>query len=211
MPTTIRPSRSHECLSPTIQQINGTISASTFSNANNGVTNGDQLQYIDSSFENQNEQNQIKNSNNINIKLDLNDSNLMQINSIHSSLINQENSFEIKFISNSNNSDNVHMKKYYFMCSCTDERDKWLYILKYLLNKNHNCERRYENTLQLWILEAKGGAIDSTSNKSVKKYYCDILLNNTLYGRTCIKEKKDILFWGENFDFKYFYFIKLIN
>jgi RAS protein activator-like 2 len=169
----MRHSRSHECLSPTIQQQHL-----------QSILTSDQILFIDNSFESQqNDENQIK--------FTLTNDDLKQINSLHSSILNQENCFEIK-----NN-----QNKRYFLCRSTDERDKWLYILKYLLNSNYNYERRFENTMQLWILEAKGGCISSSSNK-IKKFFCEILLNNVLYGRTCIKEKKDLLFWGENFNFK---------
>jgi RAS protein activator-like 2 len=112
--------------------------------------------------------------------------------------LNQENCFEIKY----DGFKDDQFKKRYFLCRSTDERDKWIYILKYLLNSNYNYERRYENTLQLWILEAKGGSINATSSSKIKKFFCEIFLSNSLYGRTCVKEKKDILFWGENFSFK---------
>ena len=150
----------------------------------------DQILFIDNSFESQ------QNDENL-IKFILTNEDLKQINSLHASLLNQENCFEIKYDSKNNQ----YTKKRFFLCRSTDERDKWLYILKYLLNSNYNYERRFENTMQLWILEAKGGCISSSSNK-IKKFFCEILLNNALYGRTCVKEKKDLLFWGENFNFK---------
>ena len=184
MPSTIRHSRSHECLSPSIQQQQHLQS----------ILTSDQILFIDNSFESQTDK---LNDENINsIKFNLTHDDLKQINTLHASLLNQENCFEIKYDVKNN-----QYKKRFFLCRSTDERDKWLYILKYLLNSNYNCERRYENTLQLWILEAKGGCISSSSNK-IKKFYCEIFLNNALFGRTCIKEKKDILFWGENFNFK---------
>ncbi len=85
------------------------------------------------------------------------------------------------------------------MCRNQEEKDKWLFILKHVLNKNYDSERHSDNALQLCVLEAKGNGIQQ-SNK--KKYFCEILIDSCVYARTCLKDKKDILFWGENFEFK---------
>ena len=34
------------------------------------------------------------------------------------------------------------------------------------------------------------------------RYYCEIVLDKVLYGRTSTKLKSDILFWGEQFSFE---------
>jgi hypothetical protein len=86
----------------------------------------------------------------------------------------------------------------YFMCRTSDERDKWLQCLKNVIHPNVVSERHEENSLNMWLLEAKGQPISSKANK---KYFCDILINGALYARTCCKDKKEILFWGESFDF----------
>lgn len=91
-----------------------------------------------------------------------------------------------------------------FMCRGPEEREKWLQCIKTVYRPNQDSKRRQENSLQVCILEAKGLAIGNSSgsgNKSNKKYYCEVNLNSTLHSRTSLKEKKDILFWGENFDF----------
>lgn len=87
----------------------------------------------------------------------------------------------------------------YFMCRSSDERDKWIQCVRDVTRPNLVDERHEENSLQVWLLEAKGQTISSKPNK---RYFCEIYINNCLYARTCAKEKKDILFWGENFEFK---------
>ena len=34
------------------------------------------------------------------------------------------------------------------------------------------------------------------------RYYVKIFLDDDIYGKTTTKERRDILFWGENFTFK---------
>ncbi|VDK74997.1 unnamed protein product [Litomosoides sigmodontis] len=53
---------------------------------------------------------------------------------------------------------------------------------------------RTENSLEVWILEAKGVPFK-------RKYYCEICLDKTLYARTSAKPRGDICFWGEHFYF----------
>jgi hypothetical protein len=107
-----------------------------------------------------------------------------------------------------NNNNNTNTKYYnssefysshYFMCRSSEEREKWVQCFRNVAYPNLANERHSVNSLQVWLLEAKGLAI---STKPTKKYFCQVLINNNVYGRTCSKHKKDILFWGENFDFK---------
>ncbi|VBB33326.1 unnamed protein product [Acanthocheilonema viteae] len=75
---------------------------------------------------------------------------------------------------------------------------------KFLLEEVHNIRRtanplrdrmyRTENSLEVWILEAKGIPVK-------RKYYCEICLDKTLYARTSAKPRGDICFWGEHFYF----------
>lgn len=88
----------------------------------------------------------------------------------------------------------------YFMCRSSDERDKWLQCVRDVAAPNQVDERHEENSLQVWLLEAKGQAISSKPNR---KYFCEVYLNTELGARTCTKEKREILFWGESFEFKY--------
>jgi hypothetical protein len=87
----------------------------------------------------------------------------------------------------------------YFMCRSADEREKWIQCFRNVVQPNLINERHNENSLQVWLLEAKGQSI---SSKPTRKYFCEILLNGRINARSCSKQKKDILFWGENFDFK---------
>ncbi|KAK8742947.1 hypothetical protein OTU49_017401 [Cherax quadricarinatus] len=59
--------------------------------------------------------------------------------------------------------------------------------------QNQDETRRTENTLKIWIMEAKG-----IPNK--KKYYCILKLNSAPYGCTCSKQKSNMCFWGEYFE-----------
>lgn len=54
--------------------------------------------------------------------------------------------------------------------------------------------RRTDNSLKLWILEAKG-----IPNK--KRYFCELRLDDILYAVTSTKLKTDLCFWGEHYDF----------
>lgn len=92
----------------------------------------------------------------------------------------------------------VELQTFHFMCRSSEERDKWLQCLRDVSEPNLVSKRRDENFIHVWLLEAKGTPISSKSNK---KYYCEIYLDNCLYARSCAKEKKDILFWGESFEF----------
>lgn len=87
----------------------------------------------------------------------------------------------------------------YFMSRSSDEREKWLQCVRDVRAPHLVDERHEENSLQVWLLEAKGQTISSKPNR---KYFCEIYLNTELGARTCAKEKRDILFWGESFEFK---------
>nr|VZI31042.1 unnamed protein product [Spirometra erinaceieuropaei] len=54
--------------------------------------------------------------------------------------------------------------------------------------------RRRENSLHLCLQELKGVPED-------EQYFCEIYLDNVLYARTTVKTMKDMLVWGEEFDF----------
>jgi hypothetical protein len=86
----------------------------------------------------------------------------------------------------------------FFMCRGSEERDRWLQCVRNVMQPCLAQRRHEENALQVWILEAKGAAL---SNKTSKRYLCEVYLNGLLYAKTSLKDKRDILFWGENFDF----------
>ena len=59
---------------------------------------------------------------------------------------------------------------------------------------NLEMARRRDNTLTIWVLEAKCVA-------AKKRYFCEVILDGNLFARTTSKQKGDILFWGEHFEF----------
>lgn len=92
----------------------------------------------------------------------------------------------------------------YYSCSSRQERDLWIYSLRKSIAPNADSTRRTDNSLKMWIYEAK--AIPPK-----KRYFCEINLDKTLYGRTSVKLRSDLLFWGEFFDFPDIPDINVIN
>ncbi|XP_051154355.1 ras GTPase-activating protein raskol isoform X5 [Leptopilina boulardi] len=82
----------------------------------------------------------------------------------------------------------------YFSCRTAHERDQWLQSLRKSVQPDAEQTRRTDNSLQIWLLEAKGVP-------AKKRYFCEVCLDSTLYARTTAKLKADLCFWGEHFDF----------
>ncbi|XP_039312993.1 ras GTPase-activating protein nGAP isoform X5 [Solenopsis invicta] len=82
----------------------------------------------------------------------------------------------------------------YFSCKTAHERDQWLHSLRKSVQPDAEQTRRTDNSLQIWLLEAKGVP-------AKKRYFCEVCLDSTLYARTTAKLKADLCFWGEHFDF----------
>ncbi|XP_043471806.1 ras GTPase-activating protein raskol isoform X3 [Leptopilina heterotoma] len=82
----------------------------------------------------------------------------------------------------------------YFSCRTAHERDQWLQSLRKSVQPDAEQTRRTDNSLQIWLLEAKGVPVK-------KRYFCEVCLDSTLYARTTAKLKADLCFWGEHFDF----------
>ncbi|XP_066596014.1 ras GTPase-activating protein raskol isoform X2 [Prorops nasuta] len=82
----------------------------------------------------------------------------------------------------------------YFSCRNAHEREQWLHSLRKSVQPDAEQTRRTDNSLQIWLLEAKGVP-------AKKRYFCEVCLDSTLYARTTAKLKADLCFWGEHFDF----------
>ncbi|XP_058461787.1 ras GTPase-activating protein raskol isoform X3 [Malaya genurostris] len=82
----------------------------------------------------------------------------------------------------------------YYSCGSRQERDLWIYSLRKSIAPNAENTRRTDNSLKMWVYEAK-------ALPPKKKYFCEINLDKTLYGRTSVKLRSELLFWGEYFDF----------
>ncbi|XP_055592546.1 ras GTPase-activating protein raskol [Uranotaenia lowii] len=82
----------------------------------------------------------------------------------------------------------------YYSCGSRQERDLWIYSLRKSIAPNAENSRRTDNSLKMWVYEAK-------ALPPKKKYFCEIYLDKTLYGRTSVKLRTELLFWGEYFDF----------
>lgn len=119
----------------------------------------------------------------------------VEIKPLHPSVLGREHCFQVTHPAGSPR---------YFSCRSADERDKWVHSLRKSVQPDQEHMRRTENSLKIWILEAKGIA-----NK--KRYFCDLCLDKTLYARTSSKQKGDMCFWGEHFDFHNLPLVNVIN
>ncbi|XP_025413430.1 probable Ras GTPase-activating protein isoform X6 [Sipha flava] len=119
----------------------------------------------------------------------------VEIKPLHPSVLGRENCFQVTLPAGNTR---------YFSCRTTEERDKWVYSLRKSVQPDQEHIRRTENALKIWILEAKGLA-----NK--KKYFCELCLDKTLFARTSSKQKSELCFWGEHFDFTSLPQVNVIN
>ncbi|KAM9491696.1 ras GTPase-activating protein nGAP-like isoform 3-T3 [Salvelinus alpinus] len=99
--------------------------------------------------------------------LDLSADTSTVIRPVHSSILGEKYCFEVI------NSENNHC----FGCTSAAERDRWIEDLRRAAQPNKdNCERT-ENSLSLWVNEAK-------DLLPKRRYYCELHLDGTLFART---------------------------
>ncbi|KAF0306409.1 putative Ras GTPase-activating protein [Amphibalanus amphitrite] len=106
------------------------------------------------------------------------------IKPLHSSILGQEHCIQISSPSGTR----------YYSCRTAEERDRWIHSLRRTVQPNREHMRRIDNSLRIWLLEAK-------TVTAKKRYFCELCLDNTLYARTSSKAKTELCFWGEQFEF----------
>ncbi|KAG6461390.1 hypothetical protein O3G_MSEX012593 [Manduca sexta] len=117
--------------------------------------------------------------------MDLGPPNQVEIRALHSSVLGRPHCFALSA---------VNRAPRYFACASRKERDRWIYSLRQAARPDEIRTRRCERTVKLWLLEAK--AIPPK-----KRYYCEIMLDDTLYARSSSKLKTELCFWGEVYEF----------
>ncbi|XP_026323924.1 probable Ras GTPase-activating protein isoform X5 [Hyposmocoma kahamanoa] len=117
--------------------------------------------------------------------MDLGPPNQVEIRALHSSVLGRPHCFALSA---------ENRAPRYFACASRKERDRWIYSLRQAARPDEVRTRRCERTVKLWLLEAK--AIPPK-----KRYYCEILLDDTLYARSSSKLKSELCFWGEVYEF----------
>ncbi|XP_070711940.1 disabled homolog 2-interacting protein isoform X2 [Pempheris klunzingeri] len=99
--------------------------------------------------------------------LDLSADTSTVVRPVHSSILGEKYCFEVI------NSENTHC----FGCSSAAERDRWIEDLRRAAQPNKDNVERTENSLSLWVNEAK-------DLPPKRRYYCEVHLDGTLFART---------------------------
>ncbi|KAM4611321.1 RAS protein activator like-3 isoform 2-T2 [Polymixia lowei] len=99
--------------------------------------------------------------------LDLSADTSTVIRPVHSSILGEKYCFEV--ISSENN--------HCFGCTSAAERDRWIEDLRRAAQPNKDNIERTENSLSLWVNEAK-------DLPPKRRYYCEVHLDGTLFART---------------------------
>ncbi|XP_046668232.1 ras GTPase-activating protein raskol-like isoform X4 [Homalodisca vitripennis] len=119
----------------------------------------------------------------------------VEIKPLHASVLGREHCFQVTLPAG---------VARYFSCRTAEERDKWVHSLRKSVQPDQDHIRRTDNSLKIWVLEAKGVA-----NK--KRYFCEVCLDKTLYAKTSCKQKGELCFWGEHFEFHNLPLVNVIN
>ncbi|XP_059047538.1 ras GTPase-activating protein raskol isoform X3 [Achroia grisella] len=127
--------------------------------------------------------------------MDLGPPNQVEIRALHSSVLGRPHCFALSA---------ENRPPRYFACASRKERDRWIYSLRQAARPEEMRTRRCERTVKLWLLEAKDIPLK-------KRYYCEILLDDTLYARSSSKLKTDLCFWGEVYEFSALPTVRAIN
>ncbi|XP_076315428.1 ras GTPase-activating protein raskol-like [Tachypleus tridentatus] len=109
----------------------------------------------------------------------------IEVNSHNGNYCGKEHCFKLTY----NQGETRH-----YSCTSEEERNSWVQRLKETIHRQSHNQRRTENSLIIWIMEAKGLPVK-------KRYFCEVCLDEAIYDRSSSKPMVDTCFWGEHFEF----------